>query len=108
VIQLTEQEHADLLKCIEAAEKFKTFVHAYLDQHGVPHGDPTNQHQVEGCRIGARLDLLFAQREGLLAQCKLALAYLNTPGCHIEFRQGPPPEYPNGLEAAIAKAEVPS
>lgn len=42
-------------------EKFKTFVHGYLDQHGIAHGDPENQHQKEGCRIGARLDLLFSK-----------------------------------------------
>jgi hypothetical protein len=46
---------------LAAAEKFKTFVHSYLDQHGVAHGDPENQHQKEGCRIGARLDLMFAR-----------------------------------------------
>lgn len=42
-------------------DKFKAFVHSYLTQHGVPEGDPTNQHQIEGCRIGARLDLLLAR-----------------------------------------------
>lgn len=46
---------------LAAAQEFKRFVHAYLDQHGVPHGDPNNQHQIEGCRIGARLDLMFQQ-----------------------------------------------
>ena len=54
----------------DAGERFKAFVHSYLDSHGVPHGDPTNQHQIEGCRIGARLDLLFAERDA--ARKKLA------------------------------------
>jgi hypothetical protein len=49
---------------LEAAEKFKAFVHAYLDQHGVPADDPDNEHSKQGCRIGARLDLLFEQRDG--------------------------------------------
>lgn len=51
-------------------QKFKEFVHAYLDQHGVPHGDPTNEHQKAGCRIGARLDLLFAQRDEAVSELK--------------------------------------
>src|SRR5258706_16021029 len=53
----------DNYELLMAATKFKTFVHAYLDQHGVPDGDPDNQHQKEGCRIGARLDLIFAERD---------------------------------------------
>lgn len=59
---LTPRELADKA---DAGEKFKTFVHAYLDEHGVTHGDPSNQHQIEGCRIGARLDLMFAERDQL-------------------------------------------
>lgn len=61
MIQLTEQEHQELRDKLAGAERFKTFVHAYLDQHGVLHGDPENQHQKEGCRIGARLDLIFTE-----------------------------------------------
>lgn len=49
----------------DAGDRFKEFVHLYVDQHGVPHGDPENQHQMEGCRIGARLDLMFAERDRL-------------------------------------------
>jgi hypothetical protein len=45
----------------EAGDRFKAFVHGYLDKQGVPHGDPNNPHQREGCRIGARLDMLFAR-----------------------------------------------
>jgi hypothetical protein len=52
----------------DALVKFKTFVHAYLDQHGIPHGDPENQHQKDGCRIGARLDLLLNERDALRTQ----------------------------------------
>jgi len=47
----------------DAGDRFKAFVHSYLDLHDVPHGDPDNEHQKQGCRIGARLDLLFAQRD---------------------------------------------
>jgi hypothetical protein len=61
-------ERVALLLAADAGERFKAFVHAYLDQHSVPHGDPTNQHQIEGCRIGARLDLLFADRDRLAGE----------------------------------------
>jgi hypothetical protein len=47
----------------EGGERFKEFVHRYLDEHNVPADDPNNRHSKEGCRIGARLDLLFAQRD---------------------------------------------
>lgn len=56
---------------LAAAERFKDFTRAYLDSHGVPHGDPDNIHQKEGCRVGARLDLLFAQRDAADAKLKL-------------------------------------
>lgn len=53
---------------MEAAACFKAFVHSYLTEHGVPEGDPDNHNQKEGCRIGARLDLLFAQRDEARAE----------------------------------------
>lgn len=49
----------DLQDQLEEARKFKTFVHKYLDEAGVPADDPTNEHSKAGCRIGARLDLLL-------------------------------------------------
>jgi hypothetical protein len=57
------------------ADEFKTFVHAYLDSNGVPEGDPENPHQKAGCRIGARLDLLFAQRDAAVKRCSLLLCF---------------------------------
>lgn len=53
--QLRDQRNALL--------KFKIFVHEYLTRHGVPEDDPTNPHSKEGCRVGARLDLLRASRD---------------------------------------------
>lgn len=41
---------------------FKTFVHGRLDAGGVP-VDPPGPHRDEGCRIGQRLDWLFAERD---------------------------------------------
>lgn len=64
------QRQTEAAEALEAALRFKEFVHSYLDSHGVPHGDPENQHQKEGCRIGARLDLLFAEREAACRDAK--------------------------------------
>ena len=64
-----EAKAIELVRKLEAErdklQKFKDFVHAYLTQHGVPEDDATNEHSKEGCRIGARLDLLFAERDRL-------------------------------------------
>lgn len=52
--------HRDML------QRFKDFVHARLDAAGVP-THPNGPHSAEGCRIGDRLDLLFAERAALQA-----------------------------------------
>lgn len=44
---------------LNRATKFKQYVHNRLDQQGVPVGDASNSHQQAGCRVGARLDILF-------------------------------------------------
>ena len=44
----------------ESAEKFKRWVHEYIDAHGVPH-HPPGVHGAEGCRIGDRMDWLMAK-----------------------------------------------
>ena len=75
-----EDWHAFATRELAKAAEFKTFVHSYLDAHGVPHGDPANEHQKAGCRIGARLDLLFAQRDEALAACRAALAKAKVEG----------------------------
>jgi hypothetical protein len=41
-------------------QKFKDWVHNYLDTHGVPH-HPPGTHGEHGCRIGDRMDWLMAQ-----------------------------------------------
>ncbi len=66
-VDLIAQLQADLAAAVAKGAAFKDFVHAYLDAHGVPAGDPDNPHQKEGCRIGARLDLIFAERDRLRA-----------------------------------------
>jgi hypothetical protein len=39
-------------------QRFKDWVHKYLDDHGVPH-HPPGTHGAEGCRIGDRMDWLM-------------------------------------------------
>ena len=41
-------------------QRFKDWVHAYLDAHGVPH-HPPGVHGSEGCRIGDRMDWVFTR-----------------------------------------------
>lgn len=45
-------------KC-DKLQAFKDWVHAYLDQHDVPH-HPPGSHGAAGCRIGDRMDWLMA------------------------------------------------
>lgn len=44
----------------DALLKFKNWVHAYLDSKGVP-THPDGPHSRCGCRIGDRMDLVFAE-----------------------------------------------
>lgn len=44
-------------KC-DALQRFKDWVHAYLDGKGIPH-HPPGVHGAEGCRIGDRMDYVF-------------------------------------------------
>jgi D-ribose pyranose/furanose isomerase RbsD len=46
----------------DALAKFKAYVHARLDDAGVP-VDPESPHKAEGCRIGGRLDVLLGERD---------------------------------------------
>ena len=41
-------------------QKFKNWVHLYLDNLSVPH-HPPGTHGAEGCRIGDRMDWLVAE-----------------------------------------------
>lgn len=45
---------------IEKLQAFKDYVHQRLDEAGVP-VDPESPHKAAGCRIGGRLDEIFAQ-----------------------------------------------
>lgn len=48
-------------------QAFKDWVHQYLDSKGVPH-HPPGVHGAEGCRIGDRMDWVFA----LIAELRAA------------------------------------
>jgi predicted RNA-binding Zn-ribbon protein involved in translation (DUF1610 family) len=57
----------------DALLKFKQWVHAYLDNIGVPH-DPDAEHTAQhGCRISGRMNHLKAQRDELLAHMREAV-----------------------------------
>jgi hypothetical protein len=45
---------------VDKLQKFKDWVHGYLDSKGVPH-HPPGTHGAEGCRIGDRIDWMLAR-----------------------------------------------
>lgn len=55
-----------LAKCA-ALQRFKEYVHTRLDNAGVP-VDPDSPHRAEGCRIGGRLDAVFAEQNRLRSE----------------------------------------
>ena len=61
-----DREKAELKAERDKLQAFKTWVHEYLDAHGVPH-HPPGTHGAEGCRIGDRMDWVFAERDRLRA-----------------------------------------
>lgn len=60
--QAAKDELTDLKEQIAKLQRFKDWVHAYLDTKGVPH-HPPGPHGAEGCRIGDRMDWVFARLE---------------------------------------------
>lgn len=50
----------------DALQRFKDWVHTYLDGKGIPH-HPPGTHGAEGCRIGDRMDFVFAEWDRLRA-----------------------------------------
>ena len=59
-IAALRSQAADLADRLAERQRFKDWVHAYLDSHGVPH-HPPGTHGAEGCRIGDRMDWLMAE-----------------------------------------------
>lgn len=57
-----QRDRQRLLKELESLLAFKKWTHAYLDSKGVPH-HPPGSHGAEGCRIGDRMDWIWAEKE---------------------------------------------
>lgn len=97
---------------IKALEQFKAYVHKRLDDAGVP-VDPDSPHKAEGCRIGGRLDVVFAGRDALLAACQMVadfldLSSISTEEYRAKYNLNLGSARPQTLEivrAAIANAE---
>lgn len=60
VIGELRQQLAEAVKERDKLAVFKKWVHDYLDGKGIPH-HPPGTHGAEGCRIGDRMDYLFAE-----------------------------------------------
>lgn len=66
-IRLVEETVDDLMAERDKLAAFKAYVHKRLDDAGVP-VDPESTHKAEGCRIGGRLDAVFAESAALAEQ----------------------------------------
>ncbi len=90
----TTFENKDALIAKITAERdklaaFKAYVHKRLDDAGVP-VDPESSHKAEGCRIGGRLDLVFAERDTLREQLERIKTGEKPPAIHdlrVEYRE---------------------
>lgn len=68
---LSPEQLQSLLSERDALLAFKNYVHQRLDAAGVP-VDPDSPHKAEGCRVGGRLDWVFA-RLGRIAELEKSL-----------------------------------
>lgn len=59
----------------EKAEAFKTWTHDYLDKKGVP-ATVEDEHLAAGCRIGGRMDLVFASLASMTKELELSEGFL--------------------------------
>lgn len=75
---------------------FKTWVHAYLDAHKVPH-HPPGTHGAAGCRIGDRMDWLVAELEAARSAASQRAAEVNNQSRQLDV-----------LEAALAQRDKPN
>lgn len=92
----TQSESERLLQAIEILTRerahllnFKRYVHDRLDAGGVS-VDPESVHKAEGCRIGGRLDEVFAERSNVRAALADVVASLaNYRRCLDDFALSP-------------------
>ena len=61
-------DRATLSDQVAALARFKAWVHNYLDAKGIK-TNPDGPHSKEGCRIGDRMDLVFAEIDTQLLKC---------------------------------------
>lgn len=66
---------------------FKAYVHKRLDDQGVP-VDPDSPHKAEGCRIGGRLDWLFADAAATDAEALKLRAAIKAAGFAVMETSG--------------------
>lgn len=81
---------AALLAERDALQRFKSFVHSYLDSRGVP-VDPPGKHADEGCRVGQRLEVLCDERDTLAADTKRLDFMIEHAAAHVHVEPAKPP-----------------
>lgn len=70
---------AELEEAAEKLQRFKDWVHAFLDGKGVPH-HPPGTHGAAGCRIGDRMDWVWSERDAL----RLRVVRMHADKCTVE------------------------
>ena len=56
----------------DALAAFKAWTHSWLDAHGVPADPDPEKTRATGCRIGGRMEWLWARRDALREELKVA------------------------------------
>lgn len=106
MIDETEAEIQRLKTAVAKLQRFKDWVHAYLDTAGVPH-HPPGIHGAEGCRIGDRMDWLAdrlrAAESNQLRLCGLLETIVKTVEQRADELDGKALYHPHVMLRALAQ-----
>lgn len=82
-------------------QAFKNWTHSFLDGKGIPH-HPPGTHGAAGCRIGDRMDYVFAEMYRLRTDLAAAVSLLRECRPHVE-KQVPGDTYPYMAKHLLAR-----
>lgn len=70
ILKVIAPHYLRLEEDLKKARDFKTYVHTYLDDQGIPHHPYLNRDVTNNCRIGHRFEWLFAKLQHLEGNMK--------------------------------------